>query len=197
MLFVLTISIFSVFLLMFGTSYAYYVSDEGPNLNITTGDFNANVAVVFNQSQYINFDTGIPITLEEVAEKANKAVFTLVSDSSVLSGYEVAVTISLVDIYIDEELRVDDFRYNLSCSDGTDSFSLTSVDYGTGADFTDEVVEAGTILLGTISTNDNFDVNKVYTCTLSMYLFETEENQNSLMDKNFSARIKVDSVFRK
>ena len=39
---------------MFGTSYAYYTYNNGTNLNITTGDFDAGVAVIFSQNEYIN-----------------------------------------------------------------------------------------------------------------------------------------------
>lgn len=197
-IFLLTISISSVFLLMLGTSYAYYVSDASVDLNVTTGDFDADVAVVFNQSQYINFKTGIPITENEFSEgKASTSEFTLAPNNTILSGYEVAVTISLTDIFIDEELIVDDFKYNLSCNNGTNDFSLTSADKGTGEDFTENVLESGDLVLGTISTNDYFDINKIYTCTFSVYLSETNEDQNHLMNKNFSAKIKVNSIFRK
>lgn len=197
MIFVLTITVSAIFLLMFGSSYAYYVSDADINLNINTGDFDADVAVVFNQSQYINLKTGIPITEEEISDKASKSNFTLVPNSSVLEGHDVSVTISLTDISIDEELRASDFRYNLSCNGGSGEFSLTPDNMGTGEDFTEDVIDSGDLVLGTISTDDNFDVNNTYACTLTVYLLENQENQNHLMNKNFSARIKINSSFRK
>ena len=197
MIFVLTITVSAIFLLMFGTSYAYYISDADINLNITTGNFDADVAVVFNQNQYVNLNNGIPITEAEVSEKASKSIFTLVPNKSVLEGYDVSVTISLIDISIDEELRANDFRYNLTCNSGSSEFSLTPDNMGTGEDFTEDILESGNLVLGTISTNDNFDINNTYTCSFAVYLLENQEDQNHLMNKNFSARLKIDSSFRK
>lgn len=197
MIFVLTITVSAIFLLMFGTSYAYYVSDADINLDITTGDFDADVAVIFNQNQYINLNNAVPITEEEISDKASKSTFTLVPNKSVLEGYDVSVTISLSNIAIDEELRAGDFRYNLSCNDGSREFSLTPDNMGTGEDFTEEVIESGNLVLGTISTDDLFNVNNTYACTFAVYLLENQEDQNHLMNKNFSARLKINSSFRK
>ena len=189
------ITIFVAFIAMFGTSYAYYVSGEGAEMEVTTGDIDT-VAVIFNQDQYINFSTGIPLMEEQVDEYANKAIFTLVPNSE-LEGYEVAVTISLTDLHIDDELKVSDFKYNLSCNDGTKDIILTPVSMGTGLDFTDEVIKSDELVLGNLVSSDNFNVNNTYTCNLIMYLAENGMEQNELMNKHFSGFIKVNTVFRR
>ena len=54
MIFVLVIAASIIFVGMIGSSYAYYTLTDGTNLNVTTGTFDSNISVVFNQSQYIN-----------------------------------------------------------------------------------------------------------------------------------------------
>ena len=190
MIFVLTIAMSIIFSCMLGTSYAYYTFSDGTNVNVTTGNFDADVAVVFNQSQYINMRSGVPISTSDVDKYANKSVFTLVPDSTKLNGYDVAVNIKLVDISIDDELKISDFKYDLNCNNGSTTTTLKS---GTGVDFT-----SSDITLGTLSTSDNtFNVNNSYTCTLRIWLNESGADQNSLMNKHFSSLIKVESMYRK
>lgn len=190
MIFVLTIATSIVFACMLGGSYAYYTLSDGTSVNITTGDFDPNVAVIFAQSEYINMRTGVPISSSDVDSYANKSVFTLVPDSEALSGFEVAINVSITNLMIDEYLKTDDFKYDLRCNDGSSTTTLKS---GTGTDFT-----SSDVIIGTLSTSDNtFSASKSYTCTLRLWLQETGENQNNLMNKSFSGLIKVNSMYRK
>lgn len=190
MIFVLTIATSIIFTCMLGSSYAYYVSSEGTTINITTGSFDADVATIFNQSQYINMTTGVPISSSDVDVYADKSVFTLVPDWSKLSGYQVAISISLVDITIDSALKISDFKYDLKCNNGSATTTLKS---GTGVDFT-----SNTLSLGTLSTSNSTLVSgKSYTCSLRLWLNDTGEEQNSLMGKSFSGLIKVESMYKK
>lgn len=195
MIFVLVIATIIIFAGMFGTSYAYYTSTGGTNLNVSTPNIDTGVAIIFNQSEYINVNTGIPITDSDVDSKASKSIFTLVPDSNILSGYEVHIDINLIDLSIANELRINDFKYKLVCSDGSTSTTLKS---GTGTDFTDNVISSKTLSLGSLSTTDNsLNVNKTYTCTLSVWLKESGVSQNELMNKKFSGLIKVNTMFKK
>ena len=45
--------------------------------------------------------------------------------------------------------------------------------------------------------NSTFNVSKTYNCALRLWLQETGNNQNALMNKSFSGLIKVNSVYRK
>ena len=193
LIFVLMIAFSAIFLGMLGTSYAYYVATGGTTLNINTGFFDAGVAVVFDQSQYINVNTGIPIEDEMVDALADKSVFTLKPNNTILTGYNVAINVSIIDISIDEALRIEEFKYKFSCSDGTTAIDLST---GTGLNFTDEIISRG-LSLGTLSTsNESFNINKNYTCTLRIWLEETGENQNDLMNKKFRGLIKVNTLFK-
>ena len=57
MIFVLAITTSIIFACMLGGTYAYYTLSSGTTVNITTGTFDETVAVVFNQSEYINLNT--------------------------------------------------------------------------------------------------------------------------------------------
>lgn len=190
MLFVLTVTTSIIFACMLGSSYAYYTLSNGTTVTATTGEFDANVSVVFSESEYINLKTGVPINSTDVDKYASASKFTLIPDATKLRGYNVAVKIAISNITIDTELKISDFKYDLKCNDGS---STTTIKSGTGADFTSTELE-----IGTLSTqNSTFNVSKTYNCALRLWLQETGSNQNALMNKSFSGLIKVNSVYRK
>lgn len=190
MLFVLTVTTSIIFACMLGSSYAYYTLSNGTTVTATTGEFDANVSVVFSESEYINLKTGVPINSTDVDKYASALKFTLIPDATKLQGYDVAVKIAISNITIDTELKISDFKYDLKCNDGS---STTTIKSGTGADFTSTELE-----IGTLSTqNSTFNVSKTYNCALRLWLQETGSNQNALMNKSFSGLIKVNSVYRK
>lgn len=194
MILVLTIAFSAIFVSMIGTSYAYYIATDGTTVNVTTSNMDTGVAVVFEQSQYINVNTGIPITEEDVDTLASKSVFTITPDTDMLTGAEVALTISIMDVSIAQDLRVSDFKYRLTYSDGSTTNSVS----GDGTDFTDDVVSSGYLKLVTLdTTNETFDASKTYTCTLSVWLEESGADQNHLMNKKFRGLIKVNTIFKK
>lgn len=190
MLFVLTVTTSIIFACMLGSSYAYYTLSNGTTVTATTGEFDANVSVVFSESEYINLKTGVPINSTDVDKYASASKFTLIPDATKLRGYDVAVKISISNITIDTALKISDFKYDLKCNDGS---STTTIKSGTGADFTSTELE-----IGTLSTqNSTFNVSKTYNCALRLWLQETGSNQNALMNKSFSGLIKVNFVYRK
>ena len=190
MLFVLTVTTSIIFACMLGSSYAYYTLSNGTTVTATTGEFDANVSVVFSESEYINLKTGVPINSTDVDKYASASKFTLIPDATKLQGYDVAVKIAISNITIDTELKISDFKYDLKCNDGS---STTTIKSGTGADFTSTELE-----IGTLSTqNSTFNVSKTYNCALRLWIQETGNNQNALMNKSFSGLIKVNSVYRK
>lgn len=190
MIFVLAITTSIIFACMLGSSYAYYTLTDGTTVTATTGEFDANVSVVFSESEYINLKTGVPISSTEVDKYASTSKFTLVPDATKLQGYDVAVKIAITNITIDSSLKISDFKYDLKCNDGS---TTTTLKTGTGADFTSTELE-----IGTLSTQDStFSVSKTYNCALRLWLQETGSDQNDLMNKSFSGLIKVSSVYRK
>lgn len=180
---------------MWGTSYAYYVSTNGTNFNVTTANVDTSLTVVFSQSEYMNMKTGVPISASDVDNYASKSVFTILPNNTLLNGYQVAVNISLINIKIDDALKVSDFKYKLTCSDGSTTTNLGS---GTGASFTSDVLKNDSLSLGSLSTSaNNFNASKTYTCTLRVWLQDSGSSQNNLMNKSFSGLVKVGTAIKK
>lgn len=180
---------------MWGTSYAYYVSTNGTNFNVTTANVDTSLTVVFSQSEYMNMKTGVPISASDVDSYASKSVFTILPNNTLLNGYQVAVNISLINIKIDDALKVSDFKYKLTCSDGSTTTNLGS---GTGASFTSDVLKNDSLSLGSLSTSANtFNASKTYTCTLRVWLQDSGSSQNNLMNKSFSGLVKVGTAIKK
>lgn len=180
---------------MWGTSYAYYVSTNGTNFNVTTANVDTSLTVVFSQSEYMNMKTGVPISASDVDNYASKSVFTILPNNTLLNGYQVAVNISLINIKIDDALKVSDFKYKLTCSDGS---TTTNLGRGTGASFTSDVLKNDSLSLGSLSTSANtFNASKTYTCTLRVWLQDSGSSQNNLMNKSFSGLVKVGTAIKK
>lgn len=180
---------------MWGTSYAYYVSTNGTNFNVTTANVDTSLTVVFSQSEYMNMKTGVPVSASDVDNYASKSVFTILPNNTLLNGYQVAVNISLINIKIDDALKVSDFKYKLTCSDGSTTTNLGS---GTGASFTSDVLKNDSLSLGSLSTSANtFNASKTYTCTLRVWLQDSGSSQNNLMNKSFSGLVKVGTAIKK
>lgn len=191
---VLVIASVAVLSLVLGLTYAFYTSNDGVNTNVTTSNEDPRLVVTFNQSQYINFNVGIPIPDNMVDTQASKSIFTINPDGTKLANKDVAITVSLVNLSIDNELKISDFKYDLICNDGTDDIELST---GTGESFTSEVLSNSLLPLGSLSTSTNtFDATKDYTCTFRLWLHETGNEQNSLMGKNFSGVLKVSSAYK-
>lgn len=191
---VLVIASVVVISLVLGLTYAFYTSNDGVNTNVTTSNEDPRLVVTFNQSEYINFNVGIPIPDNMVDTQASKSIFTINPDETKLSGKNVAITISLVNLSIDNELKISDFKYDLICNDGTNNSTLSN---GTGESFTSEVLSNNLLPLGSLSTSENnFDITKDYTCTFRLWLHETNSDQNSLMNKHFSGVLKVSSAYK-
>ena len=194
-IFVLVITSILIVAGMWGTSYAYYVSTNGTNFNVTTANVDTSLTVVFSQSEYMNMKTGVPISASDVDNYASKSVFTILPNNTLLNGYQVAVNISLINIKIDDALKVSDFKYKLTCSDGSTTTNLGS---GTGASFTSDVLKNDSLSLGSLSTSANtFDASKTYTCTLRVWLQDSGSSQNNLMNKSFSGLVKVGTAIKK
>lgn len=194
-IFVLVITSILAVAVMWGTSYAYYVSTNGTNFNVTTANVDTSLTVVFSQSEYMNMKTGVPISASDVDNYASKSVFTILPNNTLLNGYQVAVNISLINIKIDDALKVSDFKYKLTCSDGSTTTNLGS---GTGASFTSDVLENDSLSLGSLSTSANtFNASKTYTCTLRVWLQDSGSSQNNLMNKSFSGLVKVGTAIKK
>lgn len=190
LLIVLTFAVTMVTTMLLGTSYAWYQFDNAVTTfsGVETFENIDGLAIIFTNKEDISTNVGIPILASEVAERSEKTKFTITPSSSLLSGKEVAFQISLVDLEIDSALTsVTDLKYSLLETIGTGS--TTTIASGNFNNFTDD-----TLVLKAMTKITTFDVE--YSYEFRLWLEETGGDQNNLMGKSITGRIKVSSVVR-
>ncbi len=205
---VLTFVVTAVFVSVIGATYAYYVTASG-NINLTTGSSDNVVGVVFNSDNYIDLNTGVPISPLEVEKYAGKSKFTLTPNLEVYNKYDFDVVIGLSNIDIDDELKVKDFKYRLICNhkliyvDGAVNYGESQVFNGTAKDFsgkTHEIARLSTTEIdeGRFSIDSSSSVSsQMQECTFYVWLEENGSDQNNLMNKHFSSNITVSTITKK
>jgi len=180
MMLIITAIVITMFILSLSTSYAWYTYSGGAtDFDSITSEVDLNV--IYAQSKIITTTTSLPIKDEEKEKYADTNIFT-VSSPQELYNHQVILTISLIDIEIAEELKSQDFKYELL----QNSEVIAS---GTGKDFS----EKNKVLKDQIQINPTQN----YTFGLRIWLSETGESQNELMNKTFQAQIQVDSIAKK
>lgn len=189
LLFVLTISVIVIITGLFGFSYAwYYYGNAATSFNVATSNvINPSVDVVYAQSDTINIFTGIPISSDKVADRASHTDFTVYANSTSLSGYNVKTEIALSNITIDAALKTSMFKYQL-VENVAGSENVIST--GTGLDF-------GINTTKVLKTMALINKGTTYSYTIRIWLQDDDTDQNSLMGKAFSAKVKITSMITK
>lgn len=179
MILILSITITVIVIGAFGVSYGYYAYTSANTLfNVST--IKSLPTVTYAQSSNLNETVGIPINEDNYATDASKSQFTITYGSN-LSGYDVAIKISLTNITIDSALKNSYFRYKLvRGSTVIASGSFSSV----GSSLVLKGAEKKSIT--TYPTVENY--------ILYIYLADSGSEQNAMMGKKFSAKISVDTV---
>ncbi len=179
MILILSITITVIVIGAFGVSYGYYAYTSANTLfNVST--IKSLPTVTYAQSSNLNETVGIPINEDNYATEASKSQFTITYGSN-LSGYDVAIKISLTNITIDSALKNSYFRYKLvRGSTVIASGNFSSV----GSSLVLKGAEKKSIT--TYPTVENY--------ILYIYLADSGSEQNAMMGKKFSAKITVDTV---
>ena len=166
-LLIILVFIICMFAIMLTTSYAWYSFSSG-NTSFDVATNNDDIKVTYKTGMYINTTTAIPITNDEVISKADKNNFGIDLSKEELVG-RVLVSVSLVDLEIDKNLKDSSFKYDLVYND-----SVVSSGNFSKAD-KNEFMLADSITLESLN-NNNFE--------LRLYVLDNGENQNSLMNKS-------------
>jgi len=181
---VLGITITVIFSLMIGLSYAWYqYSNAESNVSGTT--IKERPTIIFSQTEFINYNINTPIYDEDRYNYANKNSFT-VSLPENLKNYQTAIEINLENIKMSEELKIANYKYELLQNGlvvGTGNF--TKVDSSNSINLMPMTVLTPTSYPG------------IYIYELYIWLSEDDSNQNSLMNKEFSANINVNSAIKR
>lgn len=195
---VLTFTVSIIFATVIGATYAYYNTTSG-SVGGTTGTAVNAINVVFNNSDYIDFNTGIPISSSDIETRASKMIFTLTPNNEIINDYDISADIVLSNIDIDNVLKVSDFKYRLVCTHSVTGNS--QIFNGTASSFSGD-----SYTLASLSTTNNgnnifyIDTNassQNYNCTLYLWLEESGVSQNTLMGRHFGANIVVNSMAKK
>ena len=175
----LTISlvIILIFVLMMFTSYAWYTfSIESTAFDLNT--YNEYIDINYQTSQHINVNNAIPIDDDMASTEASSNNF-IVTVNNPDTVAEVLLSISLVNINIDNELKNAFFKYQL-LHDGE------IIKEGTGLDFTDSTFEL-TSKEVIYSSNSNSFIFRVW-------ISENGLDQTEMENKTFQASIEVNAV---
>ena len=192
MIFVLVIATSIIFVGMIGSSYAYYTLTD-TSIDITTGNVTNGFSIVFSDNNYVNVKTGVPLNDDQVIESAKANIFSIIPNASALNGYDAYVNVSLINVKIDDALKVSDFKYSLICNDSNSYESTIGSGDGTS-------LSTGTdVLLGGLNTiNGSLNINTNYQCYFRVWIAnKADTSQNELMNKSFSALLKVNTIMRK
>ena len=181
LLFTILVIILVMLTLMLATSYAWYSFNTGSTtFNAVTN--NSDVSIDFVKGDYINNNAAIPISSSEVDEYSDKHQF-IVKTTNNPKDNDILLNVSLVDVSIDNPLRVSDFKVELYYQG-----SLVSTVTGNQL----MISGATTKLLSTVTLNNNIDNN----FEVRVYLLDNGSDQSSLMNLNFSAKIQTEVVSR-
>ena len=191
-IFILMIAATIIFAGMIGSSYAYYTLTD-TSIDITTGNVTNGFSIVFSDNNYVNVKTGVPLNDDQVIESAKANIFSIIPNASALNGYDAYVNVSLINVKIDDALKVSDFKYSLICNDSNNYESTIGSGDGTS-------LSTGTdVLLGGLNTiNGSLNINTNYQCYFRVWIAnKADTSQNELMNKSFSALLKVNTIMRK
>lgn len=183
-LIVLTITLCIFSALMLGSSYAWYAYS-----NAETSLFGSTIkeapTVIFAQNEKITAVTNMPIQDEDRYSYANINSFNITYGEN-LKKYDVAISIYLDEIVMSQELKIENYKYELMENNVTIS----------SGNFKDIFDNKEMILLeNKIVEIENYPTTHVY--DLFIWLSDDGENQNELMDKYFSAKVKINTAVKK
>lgn len=181
---VLTIAIFVTFSSMLGASYAWYAY-ENAEISLFGSTIKEAPTIIFSQTEYISSSLNMPIKDEDKENFANVNAFTITFGEN-LEKYETAISIVLDDIYMDEALKISNYKYELVGNNET----IVKGDFSLLGD-SREIV----LLPSTVMEITNYPQTNTY--ELYIWLSEDDTNQNELMNKSFSGRVKINSASKK
>lgn len=191
LLIILTFTVTVMVIMLLGTSYAWYQFDNAVtgfnNVQTFENDLD-DLAIVFTNNNNISTTVGVPILAADVEKFSNKTTFTLTPKADKLEGKEVAFQISLVELNIDSALtNSNDLKWSLVEKIGNGG--ATTVASGNFRNVTED-----TLVIKEMTEIDTFDVT--YSYEFRLWLEESGANQNHLMNKNISGKIRVSSIAR-
>lgn len=184
MIILLSVTLSIMFGVLLGISYGWYVySNAESTINAST--LGEAPTIVFAQTEYISSTKIMPIYDEDRYRYASKNSFTITLGEN-LQAYETGLEIILSNINISNELKIENYKYELLQNKQT----ISSGNFSNIED-----LKTIQLLPMTIMTPTSYP--STYAYELYIWLSEDGTDQNYLMNKNFGAEIKVNSAIKK
>ena len=174
------ITVLIVVIAVGGFTYAYFE----PQLNVPDGPaqgdiVSGNLNIKFETSEYILNTAAMLIKDSEKAEKAEKTIFTVKHDTN--SDVEARYDVFLSDINITSGFKSADFKWELLRGGSVvASGNMASIGAATELKLNSSYISLP------VTTTHNYE--------LRMWLSETDADQLSLLNGNFSAKVKVVAI---
>ena len=111
MIILLSVTVSIMFGVLLGVSYGWYAYSNAET-HIGASTLDEVPTVVFAQTEYITSTQIMPIYDEDRYRYANKNSFTITIGEN-LKNYETAIEIILDNINISEELKIENYKYEL------------------------------------------------------------------------------------
>lgn len=184
MIILLSVTISIMFGVLLGISYGWYAYANAET-NIKASTLKTTPTVLFAQTEYITSTQNMPIYDEDRYRYANKNSFTVTIGEN-LQGYETGLEILLTNISIDNDLKIENYKYELLQNKKViSSGNFSNIGDATKID----------LLPMTIMTPEIYPSTYVY--EFYVWLSENETDQNHLMNKKFGAKLTINSAVKK
>lgn len=184
MIIILSITITIMISLMMGVSYGWYAYSNAES-QISGSTIKEKPTIIFAQTEHIYSNQTMPIYEEDRHTYANKNSFTITLGEN-LKDYETGIEISLKDIVMSEELKIENYKYELL----EDGILIANGNFR-------DIGNATTLLLQPMTLMKPISYPQTYTYELYIWLTEDESDQNELMNKVFSAKVNINSAVKK
>lgn len=180
----LSVTVSIMFGVLLGVSYGWYAYSNAES-TILGSTIKEAPMVVFAQTESIIVKQNMPIYDEDKYQYANKNSFTVTLGEN-LQMYETGLEIVLNNITIDEELKIENYKYELL----ENKQIIATGNFSTVGENT-----SIKLMPMTIMTPPTYPYTYAY--ELYIWLSEDRTNQNELMNKQFGAVISVNSAIKK
>ena len=163
----------------FTISYAYLKANvTGNDTATTTNVTSGTLDITFATSAYINNNNLLLISDSDAATKAEQTSFTIDNTKSNISG---KYTLSLTELSISDNLKSNDFKWELLKNDST----INSGNFSTAVTAND---------FNLTSSNQTITPGTTDSYKLRIWLSETTSDQLSLTNGSFSAKVKMTAI---
>ena len=181
---ILSITITITMIIMCGVSYGWYAYANAET-SVESTTLKEIPTVIFTETNHIYSKNTSPIYDKDRYNYAYKNSFMITIGEN-LKDYEIGIEISLKDIIMSNELKIENYKYEL-VEDGKTVSSGNFKNIG----------NSNTLNIKPMTIVNLETFPKTYIYDFYLWLSEDETNQNNLMNKTFSAKINVNSAIKK